>query len=282
MKSYKKFTIYTEPFNVEMVSSFLWDLDIDGITENDDNLSVFIVETKSIGTKEISEKLRQLMDMEVIENFTITEDVVEDQNWNEEWEKKINPIEVTDKIVIKPSFRDYDAKEGQVIIELDPKMSFGTGEHETTKLVLTLIDKHIKGNEKVLDVGCGTAVLAIAAVKLGAGKAIAFDNDDWCLLNGTENAKLNKIEDKVEVRLCEISGIEEKDFDLIVANINRHILLDIVEALKSKVAENGKLILSGLLDVDETDIRKVYESAGFKIIEKTQMNEWIALVMKVE
>jgi ribosomal protein L11 methyltransferase len=159
-------------------------------------------------------------------------------------------------------------------------MSFGTGEHATTKLVIQLIDKYVKSGEKVLDVGSGTGVLAISTVLLGAQKAIGIDNDEWCLLNGSENVKANNLENKVEIRLGELKDLPETGFDLIVANINKHILVDIAKEIKVKIKKTGKIILSGLLNTDENDILKIYSDLNLELIDKAAMDEWIALVFK--
>ena len=282
MQDYKKFTITTEPFNVEEISDLLWSLEIGGITEFDKSIQVFVPVDGSENIKTISDFMNSLIEQKIINSFEIDEEFVKDRNWNEEFEKSVQVVEVTDKIIIKPTFRDYDQKEGQVIINIDPKMSFGTGEHETTKLVLTLLDKHIKGGEKVLDVGSGTGVLAIGTVLLGAAKAIGVDFDEWCLLNGNENIELNNVKDKVEARLGELKDIPENDFDLIVANINKHILMDINDGLKERVKPEGVIILSGLLHTDEEDIVKRYSESNLEVIEKIRMNEWIALVLKIK
>ena len=164
MKTYKEFKVTTDPFEVDTVSGMLWQLDIDGINEFDDFLTVFVNENKSVLKKDIDDVLNELIHQKLINSFTVEESVIEDRNWNEEYEKKVRVIEVTDRIVIKPSFKEYTFKPGQIIITIDPKMSFGTGEHATTKLVIQLIDKYVKGGEKVLDVGSGTGVLAISTL----------------------------------------------------------------------------------------------------------------------
>ena len=281
MKTYKEFRVSTVPFDVDIISGLLWQLDIDGINEFDDHLTVFVENTKDVSRKNLEEILQVLTNEKIIESFSIEEGVVEDRNWNEEYEKNVKVIEVTDKVVIKPSFKEYSSKPGQTIITIDPKMSFGTGDHATTKLVIQSIEKYITGGEKVLDVGSGTGVLGICTVMLGAKNAIGIDNDEWCLLNGNENVKANNLEGKVNIRLGELKDIEESDFDLIVANINKNILLDIAEELRAKIKKTGILILSGLLFSDENDIIKAYSALNFQLKEKSAMDEWIALVLKI-
>ncbi len=277
MKKYKQFTIQTLPINNEEISGLLWQLELSGITETDKGLIIYTDKTKKISIKNIKLILDKAIEENLIKKYELTEEEFEDRNWNEEYEKNVRIIEVTDKIVIKPSFKEYKAKEEQIVITIDPKMSFGTGEHETTRLVLMMLEKYIKKNDFVLDVGSGTGILAIGSVLLGAKKAIGIDNDEWCLLNGIENVKQNNLEEKVEIRLCELHQIEEKNFDLIIANINKHILLDISALLQKKLKKDGVLILSGLLFSDEEDIISMYHSNGFSYIEKKLMNEWLAL-----
>lgn len=282
MKTYKRFKIFTNPLSPDLVSGLLWQLDIDGINESDSGLIVFVGESKDVQQKDIEFILNQTIDEGLINSFTIEEEILEDKNWNEEYEKNVRVIEVTDRIVIKPTFKDYTPKENQIIITIDPKMSFGTGEHSTTRLCLQFLEKYLRGGESVLDVGSGTGVLGIGAVMLGAKSSICIDNDEWCSLNGSENAKANEVEDKVEIRLAEITQIDEKEFDLIIANINRHILLEIAPEIRSKIKKTGTLILSGLLIVDVEDILKRFAEFGFQAIDKSTMDEWCALILKLE
>lgn len=279
-KYYKEFTITAEPFNVEILSSILWELEITGINEEVGCLKVFADEGSDLTPEKISSFLNKLQDEKLLFNYTVEENVLEEKNWNEEWERSINVIEVSDRIVIKPTFRNYDAKPGQIIISIDPKMSFGTGEHQTTKLMLLFIEKYVKPGMRVLDVGSGTGVLAIAATKLGAASAVAVDNDEWCLNNGKENCELNNVADKVDISLGVVQDISEKDFDFVLANIQKNILMEISDELVNRLSGKGMLILSGLLESDESDIKQEYGKLGLKIIDKQQMGEWIAVVFK--
>ncbi len=281
MKNYKEFKITTKPLNNELVSGLLWQLDIDGINETDSGLIVFADTTKDISRDDVEKILTGMIHENLIDEFTIEEETFEDKNWNEEYEKKVNVIEVTDRIVIKPSFKEYSPKPNQIIITIDPKMSFGTGEHATTKLVLQLIEKYVTAGDKVLDVGSGTGVLAIGSVMLGAKSALGIDNDEWCLLNGNENVTANNLEGKVEIRMAEINQISETGFDLIVANINKHILLEIAASIKTKSIKNGRLILSGLLRTDKEEILQMYTKLGYGLLDSADMDEWCALVFQL-
>lgn len=280
MKKYKQFNIYTTPYDPETLSGFLWELEIGGFLDNDTFATIFAGEKATINKSDVEEVLNRLVTDKFIESYSIEAEEHEEQNWNEEWEKNLNIIKVSDKIVIRPSTKEYTKVADEIVITIDPKMSFGTGEHETTKLVLSLLDKYNIKNGRVLDVGSGTAVLAIASVLLGADSAIALDNDEWCHLNGNENTLLNGVQDKIEVVLGELKDIKEENFDLILANINKPILLDINELILQKVKLGGVVILSGLLIVDEEDILAAYEKLGFSVVEKRTMNEWMGLVLR--
>ncbi|HOI30354.1 MAG TPA: 50S ribosomal protein L11 methyltransferase [Melioribacteraceae bacterium] len=280
MKKYLQYKIVTTPVNNELISGMLWQFDFAGITETENSLNLFVDPNNPVTEEEISAVLESAKGEGFIYDYVITSDLIEDRNWNEEYEKNVKVVEVSDRIVIKPSFKEYNSGDDRLVITIDPKMSFGTGEHETTKLVLRLIEKYIRPDDYVLDVGSGTSVLAIAAVMLGGSKAIGIDNDEWCLLNGRENVNLNSLEDKVEIRLSELNQLEESNFDLIVANINKHILLEIAPLLAKKINPAGKLILSGLLQTDEAEVSDKYSLNRFKAIEQAQLGDWIALVFE--
>jgi ribosomal protein L11 methyltransferase len=280
MKHYKQFEITAAPLNIDLISGLLWELDITGINEEDDKLILFANAESEINKNSVEGQLNKLKLNNIIETFNVREFSLEDKNWNEEWEKSINTIEISDRIVIKPSFRKFTAKENQLVLEIDPKMSFGTGEHQTTRLVVLLLEKYVRSGQKVFDVGSGTGILAIASVKLGAESALAIDNDEWCHENGLENTEANNCSDKIEVRLAEIENVAETNFDLITANINKPILLNIVEQLALKLSPGGVLILSGILKEDESDILEAYKRHNLELIDKKILDEWLALVLK--
>ena len=277
MKKYKEFTITAEPFNSEILSSVLWEYDISGLNEEVNCMKVF-TSNLDLSVKDMSAGLQKLKDEKLIFNFSIEENVLEEKNWNLEWEQSINVIEVTDKIVIKPTFREYKEKPGQIVLVIDPKMSFGTGEHQTTKLMLMLLEKYVTGRESVLDVGSGTGVLAIGALKLGAKHSIAIDIDEWCLDNAKENSELNDVTALIDIRQGEIKDIKESGFDIILANIQKDILLQIGSEIFRRIRPGGKVFLSGLLINDEDDIKKVYTGLGFQFLESLTLDPWLALV----
>lgn len=281
MKNFRIFNITAIPFNPDLLSGILWEFDLLGINELDNSLQTYVAEDSKIDLEKIKKQLNKLIKEHLIESFSISEELLENKNWNEVWESKVNVIEINDKLVIKPSFREYKPKDGQIVITIDPKMSFGTGEHQTTKIMLKLLEKYLDKNMLVLDVGSGTAILAIAASKLGAKKVLAIDNDEWCFINGVENVEVNKITN-VDVKNCEIDDIHEDNFDLILANLNKIILLNIKEKLCNKIKPGGLIILSGILKEDELEIKRQFTNFGLTALEIEQMDEWIGIVLKKE
>jgi ribosomal protein L11 methyltransferase len=279
MKNFFVYKIFCKPFDADLLSGLMWDFDITGLLEDDDHISIFISGNSATTEEQITEALIKLRKNNLIDSFSIEKEILEDKNWNELWEKSREVIRVSDRIIIKPTFKDYSAKTNEIVLTIDPKMSFGTGEHQTTKLILGLLEKYVKRGMKVLDVGSGTGILAIASVKLGAKRAIAVDFDEICLENCKENCILNGVENSVEVLTGEIHNVKENEFDLILANIQKNVLLEIADKIKSKLKSGGIVILSGLLEPDKIAIEKKYHSLGFKIERLEQLDEWIAVVL---
>jgi ribosomal protein L11 methyltransferase len=280
MKKYLKTVLKTEPLPIDILTGLLWNLNPSGIEEEDGKIIVYFENDDENHVKEVHEILNQIKESGIIERFNIDTEICEYKNWNEEWERSLNIIKVTENITIKPTFRDYTPAPGELVILIDPKMSFGTGEHQTTKLIIKLLERYVQKGIDVLDAGTGTGILAITAVKLGASHALGFDNDELCLINGEENVEINSLSSQIEIRLAEINQIEVKEFDLVIANIQKNVLLNIASEIHMRTKKNGVVILSGLLLDDEIDINIKYESIGFQFVEKLVMDEWISLVYR--
>ncbi len=281
MENFIKFLVKTEPFNPELLSGVLWELEILGIEENENFLSVYAKKSAYLKKETIEQILKKLKNENIIESFVISEEEIENKNWNEEWEKKQEIIKVPPHIIIRPSFKKYKPKKDEIVIIINPKMSFGTGRHETTRLMLEMLQKYLNPNEEVLDVGSGTGVLAIAASKMSARRVLAIDNDEWCYINGIENVQINNVSDKVEIRHTEIDSITNRKFDLVLANINKNILLSIQKELaRTTTNKSGRLILSGILNSDESELIRTFENYSFNLLEVKRLNEWSALTFK--
>jgi ribosomal protein L11 methyltransferase len=210
----------------------------------------------------------------------ITTRRIQEQNWNEEWEKTIRPIHVSERTVITPSWHPYEAAPGEQVLTIDPKMSFGTGYHESTRLILRLLEQNIRTGDSVLDMGTGTGVLAIAAVKFGAAQATGVDVDEWSYDNACENARLNHVEDRITILHGDISATPAGPFTLILANIQRTVLLDMLPVLVHRLREGGRLLLAGLLREDREIMMEHLRSEGMTLSGELSENEWIAIAAR--
>lgn len=281
MKTYKEFHIRTAPFLPDLLSGLLWELNISGLTEEQQSIIIFS-EGNNLSKETVENFLRKMKAENLFSEFSVDEYELENKNWNEEWKKNLNIIKVNDKLVIKPSTKEYNPKENEIVLTIDPKMSFGTGEHQTTKLMLKMIERYVKPGMKVLDVGSGTAILAIASVKLGAVSAVAVDNDELCFANGIENIGLNEVSEEVEVRIGELKDINESNFDMILANIQKNVILGIADDIRKRLINEGIIILSGLLNKDEEDVVEHYKKICFNLVDKDRMDEWTVLVLQLK
>jgi ribosomal protein L11 methyltransferase len=210
----------------------------------------------------------------------ITTRRIQEQNWNEEWEKTIRPIHVSERTVITPSWHPYEAAPGEQVLTIDPKMSFGTGYHESTRLILRLLEQNIRRGDSVLDMGTGTGVLAIAAVKLGAAQATGVDVDEWSYDNACENARLNHVEDRITILHGDITATPAGPFTLILANIQRTVLLDMLPVLVRRLRAGGRLLLAGLLREDREIMMEHLRSEGMTLSGELSENEWIAIAAR--
>ena len=212
--------------------------------------------------------------------YNITEP--EDKDWNEEWEKNFfQPIVIDNRCVIHSTFhKDYPKAEYDIVI--NPQMAFGTGHHETTSSILgELLDADLKG-KSVLDMGCGTSILAILASMRGADPVTAIDIDDWCVNNSRDNIALNNI-NNITVELGDASLIEgRKPFDVIIANINRNILLNDMAAYTACMHKGSEIYMSGFYVQDIDAIRSKGESLGLKFVHYREKNNWAAVKLIME
>ncbi|WP_419868463.1 50S ribosomal protein L11 methyltransferase [Chryseobacterium sp. CT-SW4] len=197
-------------------------------------------------------------------------------NWNEEWEKNFSPINIDDKVLIRAEFHESVPGMHEIIIQ--PKMSFGTGHHPTTHLMIQQMMEMDLHGKKVLDMGCGTSVLAIYAKQQGAGDVTAIDIDEWSVENSKENAVRNGVELHIELGTAENLGKE--NFDIILANINRNILISDIPTYVSVLNEGGQLLLSGLCFFDVEDILEVCRENKLELKKQIQREEWVSLLLE--
>ena len=255
-------------------------MEITGVTEEENCLIIFADEKADVNEERVKKYLEKLKSEKLLNDYSIVSESLPDKNWNELWEKGREVIRVSDKFVIKTTFKDYKAQQGEIVLTIDPKMSFGTGEHQSTKLIIKLLEKYVRPGMSLLDVGSGSGILSIAAIILGAAEAIALDKDERCYENCKENCELNSVTGKVKIVNGEISDLKEDNFDLILANIQKDVLLNIANQIMQKIKPNGIVIFSGLLVKDEKDITQRYAETGLETVESDSIDEWIALVLK--
>ena len=206
--------------------------------------------------------------------ISFTFEDIEQTNWNEEWEKNFNPIVVDDLVTVRAPFHEKPNTKYDLIIE--PKMSFGTGHHETTHMMIQHILKNDFKNKSVLDMGCGTGVLAILAEKVGASKLDAIDIDNWCYLNSLENVERNDCSN-ILVYEGDVSLLQNQNYDYIIANINRNILLHDIPTYAKHLNKNGKLFLSGFYEEDLELITNTCSENGMVFKDKIIKNKWVAV-----
>lgn len=217
-----------------------------------------------------------------VESNEINVQKIEEKDWNSQWKKNFKPIHVSDTFVVKPTWIEYQPRQHERVIEIDPKMAFGTGTHETTQLMIQLMDLFIKGDECVLDIGTGTGILAIAARYLGAEKIYAFDNDPLAAECIRENIIQNGVEQHIKAFIGVIDCIKSIQFDVILANINKRVILQIFNKMAELLKESGVLIVSGLIRKQSKEI--IAKANEFELCVKKCLclGEWEAVALKCD
>ncbi|CAM3465476.1 50S ribosomal protein L11 methyltransferase [Elizabethkingia occulta] len=259
-----------EPWN-EILMAELIEQGFDSFTENPDGILAYI-QAELLNEEEL--KNQWLLNHDDVKiSYTYKE--MPNINWNEEWEKNFQPINVEDKVLIRAEFHESQGFEEEIIIQ--PKMSFGTGHHATTYLMIQqMMDMDFQG-KKILDMGCGTSVLAIYAKKKGASDVLGIDIDEWAVENSRENAERNNTPMRVELGTADNLGQEK--FEIILANINRNILISDIPRYVEVLEPGGSLLLSGLCFFDVDDILQVCKEQNLQLQKKLQREEWVSLLL---
>jgi len=254
----------------DMMIAELADLGFDGFEETETGLLSYIALAGFDG--ELTSGLEELVNRY---GLTYTSNAIDKQNWNALWESNFEPVLVDDFVGVRANFHDSfnGAVEHDIIIT--PKMSFGTGHHGTTYSVMQLMRGIDFKGQSVFDFGTGTGLLAILAHKLGAGDILAVDNDDWCIENASENIIVNNAQ-SIEIHKVDNAKLNKK-FSIIIANINKNIILDNLAFLAEATVPGGVVLLSGLLVEDEPEIESACAALGWKHQETRTKNNWIAL-----
>lgn len=259
----------------ELLIAELFDLDFEGFEEEENLLMASIPANKFDDSKK--EEIERLLHQFSADSFIQSEELINPQNWNETWEQSIKPQSIG-SFYVRPTWADKSNDSGLVELLIDPKMAFGTGYHATTRLILEWLPEVISKEDIILDAGTGTGILAIGALKLGAESAFGFDIDEWSKDNAEENMQLNGISNfEVELGSIEVIPVGAK-YDVILANINRNALIELIPQLLPYLREGGKLLLSGLLHEDEETIRGLDSVKTLHHHETRSQKEWIAIL----
>lgn len=259
---------------IEIFIAELSDLNYDSMLETEVGLEAYI---KKDHFEE--QELLNLQEKYSTADLTYKIEEVVEKNWNEEWERNYDPIRVEDKILVRATFHEPDpAVEYDLLIT--PKMSFGTGHHATTYLMLKHQLEVDHKNKRVLDAGCGTAILAVMAEKLGAADIVAYDIDSWSVENAPENVALNNCEHiQVLEGTIESAGIEG-EFDIILANINKNVLLQEMPEYEQHLKVGGTIIFSGFYTSDDNDIKGRARECNFIFQKGAERNDWSSLIFE--
>jgi ribosomal protein L11 methyltransferase len=255
---------------IDILVAELGQVGFESFTENPDGVEAYI--QKADWNASLLDDIQILQSEEVTFSYDVKE--IEQVNWNEEWEKNFEPIVVADQVSVRAPFHQNPGLQYDIVIE--PKMSFGTGHHETTYLMIQhLMELDLHG-KKVLDMGCGTGILAIFAEMKGAASIDAIDIDNWCYENSLENVERNNCH-HISVFEGDSSLLKSSAYDVIIANINRNILLKDMSVYTDGLRENGILLLSGFYTEDIEKINASAESNGLKQDKKLTRNNWVGL-----
>ncbi|MDO5377246.1 MAG: 50S ribosomal protein L11 methyltransferase [Clostridia bacterium] len=232
----------------------------------------------------VSERLRELLRMDLgfdVGSLELESRGVREQDWAENWKKYYKPFRAGERLVIKPSWEPYEAQAGDLVLELDPGMAFGTGTHETTFMCMQQLERYVTPGRRVIDVGCGSGILALAAAKLGAGDVLAIDLDELAVKVAAENTQKNGLADVVRVEHGDLLERREEKADVIVANIIADVICSLCGPAKEHLLPGGVFICSGIIKEREEDVQRALSSAGYTVVNRLAKGEWVCLAARL-
>ncbi|MED1955059.1 50S ribosomal protein L11 methyltransferase [Brevibacillus centrosporus] len=232
--------------------------------------------------EELKEQLAQLTEygLDIGKANIAVNDVHEDE-WAHAWKKYYKPVYVTDRMTIKPVWEEYEPRhDKEIIIEMDPGMAFGTGTHPTTILCLRAVEKYVDEGDRLYDVGTGTAILSIAAIKLGAEHVLAMDLDEVAVRSAQANTELNGVHEKITVRQNNLLDGVEEPVDVVVANILAEVIVRFTDDVYRVLKPEGVFIASGIIQAREADVKKALADSGLVVVETIMIDDWVAIVSK--
>ncbi len=268
----------------------LWSFNTTGVEISEDiNNPDFITLRAYFSAAPDIEKLRKqilrnlkLMDLPEFALRGITCMTIADQDWLAEWKKGYEPIAIGHRLLICPSWRRDQARNtDRVVIEIDPGMAFGTGTHETTRGCLEMLEKYWRGGA-LLDIGAGTGILAIAAIKLQPGsRVVGFDVDPEAVEVALENAAINGVADEIEIEVNKLSSFHGQEFDVAVANLTADVIVPLAADFAQVIKPDGALIVSGILSEQDDDVRTALEALSFRVIEVKPDGDWVTMAFRL-
>ena len=317
-------TIHTTEEAVEMISNFLHEMGADGVSieetgslnrerdttygqlydkpfndipEGEAVIKGYFADVSNPGdlVAEITPRIEELRTFDIDPgSYTMDTRVVNEEEWANAWKQYFKPIRVSEKLTIKPTWEPYEAGPGEHIIEIDPGMAFGTGTHPTTSLCLRALESVIQGGEEIIDVGTGSGILAIGAVKLGAKHVLALDLDPVAVTIAEENTQLNQLENEITVHLSDLLQVinrNQKDNEstplgvtlpvqIVVANILAEVILLFIDDVYNALTEGGIYITSGIYKNKEEVVEQALLAANFTIIDRYREDDWVAFVAR--
>ena len=267
---------------LENISAYLFAQGCEGINLTDDGIIMYFnIHRWSDEIKRgLIEYIQHFVPGFGHKNFQIT--ALTEQDWMSDWKKHFRPLKLGSRIIVKPPWEEYFAGRDDIVITINPKMAFGTGHHESTQLAIIELEKFLKPGTNVLDVGTGSGILAIIAQKLGAGSVFGVDNDPEAIKNAYENAVLNEISANIQFSVAKLEQVTPFEYELVVANINRNVLIEYAPIFRDYLPPGGHIILSGILRSDEVMITSVYNENGFHVVRKNIQRDWLALVLELK
>lgn len=204
----------------------------------------------------------------------------EEDEWLNNWRQYYQPIEVGENLLIQPVFRDEVKETERTVIKIEPGLAFGTGNHESTRLCLEAVEKYTEKGMRVLDIGCGSGILGIASVLLGAEEAFGADIDETAVRIANENAELNGVVGKFTAKCGDLTQHAKGKYNLVLANIVADVIINLTDNVKNYMAEDATFVMSGIIDTREEDVLRALDKNGFDIIERKPENGWVCLVAK--
>lgn len=286
----------------DLIANIFYDLELSGVVLEDPEIALTKKETGEAGSSPdhyavigyipkngktekkqgiLAERLMLLQKTNRIQSKIVYREI-DEEDWAESWKAFFRPKKIGERVVIKPTWRKYIAKPGDIIIEIDPGMAFGTGTHPTTAMCIIMIEKYLREGATFLDIGTGSGILMVAAAKLGAAKGLGIDKDETAAKVARTNLLLNNIQtDRFRVKTGKLfDGVEEK-FDLVVANISTDIVVILLEGIREVLAECGIFVCSGIIKENHYRILEKMEAVGLEILETRIKEGWMTIAGRI-